>query len=374
MDESLLELSDDEFLQKMSNPDALASAVEDKSGEETPSSTETTEETTKEEVVETGSEETAVEENTETTDTTTTDEVKEGGEEKTEEVDTTATTEETAAEINYKQFYDSILAQPIKANGKEIQLTSAEEVVQLLQMGANYTKKMQAIAPHRKILGMLESQNLLDVNELNYLIELKNKNPQAIAKLVKDAGIDPRDIDTEVQDFTARNYSVSDNEIEFKAHLDDLKSSPEGNETLHVINSTWDDESMGALLKEPDLINTIHEQMNTGVYQMIVGEIDRQKLFNKIKAGTPFLAAYSAVGSELEKKGSFEHLKKTAQATTVATKTPVALTTSQPKTPVTNNDKANAAAINRSKAASTAKPIINPLAMSDDEFLKQFKL
>lgn len=365
MDESLLELSDDEFLERMANPVALATEVEAKSLEEDESSTvDTTTETTEVDTTE----------NVETTDevvdtTTVTTETP---------TDTTATTEvatevkpvETAAEVNYKEFYDRMIGQPIKANGKEIKIETPDEAIQLMQMGANYTKKMQALAPHRKILSMLESQGLLDEAKLSYLIDLEKKNPEAIAKLVKESGIRPMDIDTESDNYRATNYSVPESDIEFKTILDDLRSTQEGQETIQIINSTWDDVSIGAFRKEPELINTIHEQMNTGVYQMIVGEIERQKLFGKIKPNTPFLSAYSTVGSELEKKGSFANLAKPTQVT--EPKTPVALTTSQPKTPVANKSQAAAVAINRSVTGKPATHLVNPLAMSDEDFLKQF--
>ena len=56
---------------------------------------------------------------------------------------------------DYKAFHDKMMA-PFVANGKTIQLQSVDEAIQLMQMGANYTRKMQSIAPHRKVLMMLE--------------------------------------------------------------------------------------------------------------------------------------------------------------------------------------------------------------------------
>ena len=41
---------------------------------------------------------------------------------------------------------------------------------------------------------MLENAGITDENQLAYLIDLSNKNPQAIQKLVKDSGIDPLDM------------------------------------------------------------------------------------------------------------------------------------------------------------------------------------
>ncbi len=66
---------------------------------------------------------------------------------------------------DYKALYEKVMA-PLKANGKTIDIKSPEELIQLAQMGANYTRKMQAIAPHRKVLLMLENNGLLDEGKL----------------------------------------------------------------------------------------------------------------------------------------------------------------------------------------------------------------
>lgn len=57
-----------------------------------------------------------------------------------------------------------------------IELRDSSEAVQLMQKGANYTRKMQDIAPHRKVLLMLENNGLLDEGKLSYLIDLEKKN------------------------------------------------------------------------------------------------------------------------------------------------------------------------------------------------------
>src|SRR5574344_1636015 len=49
------------------------------------------------------------------------------------------------APTDYKAFHDQVMA-PFQANGKTIQLRSVDEAIQLMQQGANYTRKMQAIA------------------------------------------------------------------------------------------------------------------------------------------------------------------------------------------------------------------------------------
>src|SRR5690606_21653948 len=71
---------------------------------------------------------------------------------------------------DYEKLYKEIM-KPFKANGREIKLNSPEEVITLMQKGANYTKKMQALQPHLKIVRMLENNQLLDEGKLSQLID-----------------------------------------------------------------------------------------------------------------------------------------------------------------------------------------------------------
>ena len=268
---------------------------------------------------------------------------------------------------NFEDSYKQLMA-PIHANGKTIELRSPDELRQLAQMGANYTKKMQAIAPHRKVLMMLENNGLLDEGKLSFLIDLEKKNPEAIKKLIKEAGINPLDIDTEVEPtYREGNHRVTDEEAAFVTQLEDLKSTPEGTQTIQTINN-WDQASKEVLWKNPALMATIHGQRANGIYDTIAKEIDRRRTLGQIPTEVPFLQAYKAVGDDLHNAGAFNNIgTKQPQ-----TKVPVATRPAAPKSPVANGDKASAAAPSRS-TPKVAKPFVNPLAMSDEQFMKEFK-
>src|SRR5690606_26772936 len=199
---------------------------------------------------------------------------------------------------DYKAFYERIMA-PLKANGKTIDLRNPEEAIQLMQMGANYTRKMQAIAPHRKVLLMLENNGLLDEGKLSFLIDIEKKNPEAIKKLIKDAGIDPREIDLEDPDakpYLVGNHRVTDEEASFRAVLDDLGSNPEGKATLQAIQAQWDQASKEVLWKQPEVMTLIHQQRENGIYDRISAEMERRRTLGMIPPNVPFLPAYKAIG------------------------------------------------------------------------------
>lgn len=284
----------------------------------------------------------------------------EKGEPLPEEEDSTKV--ENSEEMSYKSFYEKVMA-PFKANGKLIELKSPEEAIQLMQMGANFTRKMQDIAPHRKVLLMLENNGLLDETKLSYLIDLEKKNPEAIKRLVKESGIDPLDIDPEKEPaYTVGNHhAVSDQEANFRAVLDELVSTPTGQETARVI-SEWDQASKNKLFYEPAAMVAINQQRENGIYDRIATEIERQKALGNLPVSTPFLDAYTQIGNMMQQAGV---LGGTPQP-----QTPIATKVAAPKARVDNSEKAKAAAPSKS-TSKKATPLINPLAMSDEDFLKQ---
>ena len=107
--------------------------------------------------------------------------------------DTKEDTPETT-EFDYESAYKKV-SEPFKANGIDIKVNDPEDIVRLMQMGANYQKKMSQLKPHLKIIKMLENNDLLKPEQLNNLIDVFKKDPKAIAKLVKESTLDPLDID-----------------------------------------------------------------------------------------------------------------------------------------------------------------------------------
>lgn len=291
------------------------------------------------------------------------------GKDKQEE---TPKSEGLPADFNYKAGYEQIMA-PFKANGKMITPRSPEEAISLMQMGANYTRKMQELQPYRKVMLMLENNGLMDEGKLSFLIDLEKKNPEAIKKLIKEAGIDPLDINPEEEvNYQAGNHRVTDTEAAFATELDDLKSTPEGQATLGVIVQTWDAQSKEALIENRGLLHTIQQQRENGIYDRIVSEMSRLQMLGQIPAGTPFLAAYNQVGNQLAAAGGFADLvqpKAEPTVTTTAVKAPVVTRVVQPKPAITNTEQASAASPSRA-APRKVEQFINPLAMSDEDFAK----
>lgn len=278
---------------------------------------------------------------------------------------------EQSAPVDYQKAYEAIMA-PFKANGKTMQVKTPEEVIQLMQMGANYTRKMQELQPQRKTLLLLENNGLMDEAKLSYLIDLSKGNPEAIKKLIKESNFDVLDVDLDKEStYQGGNHTVTDEEVNFRTVLDELNSNPAGKETLSVIGSTWDQASKEVLWSSPEVMATIHAQRESGIYDRITTEIERRRTFGQIQPGTPFLHAYKAVGDDLQKAGAFNDLAQSApppaQAPAPAV-APVAVKAVLPK-PSNVDQRIAAAAVTHSAPVASGNAI-NPLAMSDEDFLK----
>lgn len=286
------------------------------------------------------------------------------------------TPKEELKPVDYEAFFKQVMT-PFKANGRMVELQTPEEAIRLMQMGAGFGRKLQDIQPHLKTLRMLEKHDLLDEGKLSFLIDIQNKNPEAIKKLIKESGIDPLDINTQDNpNYVPQNHSVSDAEVAFHDAVAEVQSQPNGKETIQLINQTWDQTSKAALWESPEILGVIQSQRENGIYDQIVAEIDRQKLLGTIPTNSAFLPAYKIAGDALVARGGFKPppgKDPNLSSAPAAVNPPqvLAVRTDTPKPKVENTDKAAATAPSPTtpRKATTLK---NPLEMADDEFLKQF--
>ena len=277
-------------------------------------------------------------------------------------------TDEKPTEPDYKAFYDKLLANPIRANGKDIQLRSPEEVERLIQMGLNYTKKMQSWQPRMRLVTMLENNGLLDEARLSHLIDISKGNPAAIQKLLVDSKFDPMGVDSDkAASYKPGNHHVSDSEMAFNAVLDEIQSSETGQGLITEVAKQWDEQSRQAVYRDPTILQVINEQKAIGLYGRITEEMDRLSALGHIPQGTPFLQAYKAVGEKLRDEG---RLNPEPQKPAVS-REPVATRASAPAPAVVNNDRAKATSPTRSTSPTTKTDSTSYLDVPDEVFLKQ---
>jgi hypothetical protein len=150
---------------------------------------------------------------------------------------------------------------------------------------------------------MLQNNNLLDEGKLHNLIDLANKDPKAIAKLIKESGLDPLDIDTEgAKDYQPKNHSVGDKEFALDSVLEDLKDSPTFTKTIDVLTKEWDPKSKTAVADTPEIITIIDSHMSNGVYDKVNAVMQQEKALGKL-TGVSDLDAYMQITEHLERTG-----------------------------------------------------------------------
>ena len=303
------------------------------------------------------------EQTTETVETESTVEVTQTTETPTEKEDE----KEESTELDYKAEYQRLLA-PFKANGKDIQVASVDEALTLMQMGANYNKKMAALKPNLKVLKLLDTHGLLDENELNYLIDLKEKNPKAIMKLVKESGIDPMEMDVDTAEGYKPNVrTVNEKEMALDDVIAELSETPSYSKTIEVVGTQWDEPSRRIVAENPQLLRVINDHVASGVYSIIEKELERNRVLGKLN-GLSDIDAYRQIGDAIQAKGGFDHLGRQGTKTTPTQKVvpPKPRKEDDPKL----RDKKLAAAPPKSAPASSVKSDFNPLSLSDEEFSK----
>ena len=300
------------------------------------------------------------------------DEVSENDEE-TEDASKEKDSEES--ELDYKAEYEKLTA-PFKANGREMKIDNVDDAIRLMQMGANYNRKMAAMKPQLKVLKMLQKNELLDEGKLNFLIDLDQGNPAAITKFLKDKKVDPMELDLEKDpEYEATNRTVADSEVDLDMVLDELKDSPTYNKTLDVVGNKWDDASKQIVAQTPQLLRVINDHMASGIYDLISTEVEKQRMFGNLD-GKSDIDAYKETGDRLHAEGAFDHLAPAPNKGEQPgeTKKPTQQV-KKPKPKVSDQkrlERRRKAAPRKTTAKKTSTDDFNPLNMSDEEYSKQF--
>ena len=276
--------------------------------------------------------------------------------------DTEGDTPETT-EFDYESAYKKV-SEPFKANGIDMQVKSPEDIIRLMQMGANYQKKMGKLKPNLKIIKMLENNELLDEAKLNNLIDLSKKDPKAIAKLVKESDVDPLEIDKDAPtDYEPTNYSVTDKEYNLDRVLDDIKDTETFNKTINVLTKEWDTESRSAISDQPEIIGIVNAHMANGIYDEVNAVLQQEKALGKLD-GIPDVEAYRQVAEHMNKNNMFKQ-PESAGKSKVSSKT-------DEKAEADRDKKRKAAAPVKQTTTKKAAPDDNFLGLSDEDFMKKY--
>jgi hypothetical protein len=197
------------------------------------------------------------------------------------------------------------LLSPLKAAKRTIEIGSVEKARQLMQMGVDYSRKMQDLKPYQRMMKSLERADLLDEDKLNHLIDLHNKRPEAIQKLLKDSEIDPYDLDLEDNvAYRPNDHMVPEAELVIDEVLDEIRPSPKFNDVIDLVQG-WDMASKRTLMDNPQVLRHLTAHMEAGIYEMIMDRLESDRIFGK-HVGLSDLDAYKAAGDAMHSEGAFD--------------------------------------------------------------------
>ena len=270
-----------------------------------------------------------------------------------EEQEDNSSSTDSDSTIDYKTAYEAIF-KPFKANGKEITPRNVDDVINLMQMGANYTKKMQLIAPMKKVI---ESLNKAEIDEenLNFLIDVYKGDKEAIKKLLKKHSVDPIELDLEETNYVPKNNIVSDEDVEFSNVIDEIRDSLP--KIQDIVNSKWDKNSKDKLLSDPRLLRALHEEIQYGRFDKIQAQVEMEKMFGRYR-GVSDLDAYIDIVTKVVQKEAQHQPEQKVEV--------------KPEPKVTRNipDKTKAAPTKTKSTAKSGLTAKDILSMSEEDFNK----
>lgn len=268
-----------------------------------------------------------------------------------EQEDTETTEVVDTPDVDYKIFYEQVTSD-YKANGKVMPgLKNPEDFKAALAMASNYALKTTALKPHLSRIKTLEKAGVTD-DEFNEMLELRARNPEAIKKAMKDAGIDPLDINIDEEiNYQPQNYIVPQSEIDFDDIISTIKDTPEFALTTKVVTEIWDEASKTTMLENPVLIKGLNEEIQMGRFEQIQAIIEQKKMLGRTN-GMSDLDMYQEIATSMNNQPNV----------------------GQPKTPVLKvedpaiKEQKKQAGINTKKTSSAVKKY-DPAKLSDEEFM-----
>lgn len=290
----------------------------------------------------------------------------------------TTKTPATTAELTDTQYVEigrQIMSE-FKANGTTIKIKNVDDAIQLMQMGANYHKKMSGLKPSLKTLKLLENHGLMDPEKLNFLIDLSQKKPEAITQLLKDSKIDPLNIDLQdTKEYVPQQRSISDTEILLDEVLESISHSPAYTKTLTILGDQWDVDSKAALAKTPEAIRIINAHVENGIYDQVANAVAYERSLGKLSGVNDF-DAYQRVGAYMHENNLFVSAagKPNTETPVKTPPTPEKATETVDQEEERRRRKQAASPSRNQQGPDKSKSTYNPLEMSDEEFIKFNKL
>lgn len=169
----------------------------------------------------------------------------------------------------------AVVKRKFTANGQEFEFTDQEIQEQfgtVFAQSVDYTKKMQKIAPYRKMISALETEGVTS-EKLNLAIDALKGNKNALLALMEENNIDSYDLtaeDTEDNNsYTPTEYGKNETQLGIEEISNSISSDPEYKITVDVVDNQWDQTSRDSLSSNPKMIQGLHNDIKSGLYDKV---------------------------------------------------------------------------------------------------------
>ncbi len=186
-------------------------------------------------------------------------------------------TEDKPAEVNKRKF---------KANGQEFEFSDTEILEQfevVFGQSMNYTQKMQAMAPYRKMISALETEGITS-EQLNTAIDALKGNKNALKDLLDKNKIDPYDLADPDEDgkdaYTPTEYGKDETQLGIEDVAREISGDAEYKITVDVIDKQWDQTSRQSFASNPQLIKGLHSDIKSGVFDEVAPVMMKMKVLD----------------------------------------------------------------------------------------------
>ena len=282
----------------------------------------------------------------------------------------TNSTETAPTEVDYKAFYESV-TKDFKAAGKVMPgVKDPDKFIKALQMATDYALKTAALKPVLKKAKMLED---VTDEEFSEMLDFRKRNPEVIKKALKEAKLDPLDLDLEDIQYTPQSKIMSDADYEFKETIEKLsqEDAVAFQRTQNIVLNELDSTSKTTVLSNPHILSALQSEVASGRFEKIQAQALQLKAFGGYN-NVPDIELYSYIASEMDKQAL---QKQVIQPN---------LTAGEVNSPVTNTvqTKPSVSVVDpeledkRARAGIQIKPTTpvvkkyDPTKLSDEEFMK----
>lgn len=281
--------------------------------------------------------------------------------------------------INYEEFYNAVMS-PIKDRDPALIPRNIDEVTTLINRGYDSISNADLYLNSRRTTEFLADNGITSDESLAYALDLLKGNKQALKKLIKEHNINVSELSddssmydddesgskgtVEYKPETVNTLTTKD--IVFRDAYKNLLKDDKGKELANTILNNFDSVSKQVIYDEPRLIQFLMNCKNSGIYDKIVDEMNREATFNSNLASQPFIHRFKEVGDKLYGEANFVGLNQSNQNPNVHFGT-------RPKV-INNVSRATRTIAPKSiSSPSGSMSNIDPLDMDDATFLKYYK-